>query len=107
MLVLDSNKNGFIDYTEFIAACLQSYNYLKESHLKAAFSFFDKDSSGSISLEELKMCLQNEDYTLDDDSLNKLMTEVDADHNGQIDYSEFIAMMKSNSEFKSLISIAE
>lgn len=28
---IDTNRNGFIDYTEFIAACLQSYNYLKES----------------------------------------------------------------------------
>lgn len=28
MLVIDSNQNGLIDYTEFIAACLQSYNYL-------------------------------------------------------------------------------
>jgi calcium-dependent protein kinase len=80
---------------------------LKESHLKAAFSFFDRDSSGSISLDELKQCLQNEDYTLDDEALNKLMSEVDIDQNGHIDYGEFIAMMKSNSEFKSLISNAE
>ena len=28
MQVMDSNQNGYIDYTEFIAACLQSYNYL-------------------------------------------------------------------------------
>ena len=53
MSVMDSNQNGYIDYTEFIAACLQSYNYLKESHLKSAFSYFDKDGSGSISAEEL------------------------------------------------------
>ena len=57
MEVMDSNQNGYIDYTEFIAACLQSYNYLKESHLKTAFSYFDKDNSGTISLEELKHCL--------------------------------------------------
>ena len=57
MNVMDSNGNGFIDYTEFIAACLQSYNYLQESHLKTAFSYFDKDGSGAISREELKMCL--------------------------------------------------
>ena len=31
MNVIDSNQNGYIDYTEFIAACLQSYNYLQES----------------------------------------------------------------------------
>lgn len=31
MRVLDANMNGLIDYTEFIAACLQSYNYLQDS----------------------------------------------------------------------------
>lgn len=54
MGIMDSNKNGYIDYTEFIAACLQSYNYLKENHLKTAFSYFDKDGSGTISLDELR-----------------------------------------------------
>jgi calcium-dependent protein kinase len=57
MSVMDSNRNGFIDYTEFIAGCLQSYNYLKENHLKTAFSYYDKDSNGTISLDELKQCL--------------------------------------------------
>ena len=41
MNVIDSNQNGLIDYTEFIAACLQSYNYLKENHLRSAFAYFD------------------------------------------------------------------
>ena len=45
MTVMDSNKNGYIDYTEFIAGCLQSHNYLKENHLKTAFSYYDKDST--------------------------------------------------------------
>jgi calcium-dependent protein kinase len=57
MEIIDSNHNGLIDYTEFIAACLQSSNYLKENHLKAAFTYFDKDCSGSISREELRSCL--------------------------------------------------
>ena len=64
MSVIDSNQNGLIDYTEFIAACLQSYNYLKENHLRAAFSYFDKDDSGTISKEELRQCLQSDDFTL-------------------------------------------
>ena len=49
MSVIDANQNGMIDYTEFIAACLQSYNYLKENHLRSAFTYFDKDNSGTIS----------------------------------------------------------
>ena len=64
--VIDSNQNGLIDYTEFIAACLQSYNYLKENHLRAAFSYFDADNSGTISKEELRQCLQSDDFTLSD-----------------------------------------
>lgn len=49
MKVMDANQNGLIDYTEFIAACLQSYNYLQDAQLRAAFAYFDKDGSGAIS----------------------------------------------------------
>jgi Ca2+-binding EF-hand superfamily protein len=31
--LMDTNNNGFIDYTEFIAGCMQSYVYLNESNL--------------------------------------------------------------------------
>lgn len=115
MSVMDSNKNGYIDYTEFIAACLQTYTYLKENHLKTAFSYFDKDGSGTISMDELRSCLQNDDFTLAEDEVQKLLEEVDANKDGQvimmfgnglqIDYNEFIVMMRKNSEFgKSLLS---
>ena len=82
MSVMDSNRNGFIDYTEFIAGCLQSYNYLKENHLKSAFSYYDKDQNGTISLEELKQCLQSEELTLPDTAIEKLMKEVDSNKDG-------------------------
>lgn len=42
---LDTNNNGYVDYTEFIAGCMKSKIYLKEDHLKTAFSYFDKVSS--------------------------------------------------------------
>ena len=82
MTVMDSNRNGFIDYTEFIAGCLQSYNYLKENHLKSAFNYYDKDSNGTISIEELKQCLQTEELTLPDLAIEKLMKEVDSNKDG-------------------------
>jgi calcium-dependent protein kinase len=65
--VMDTNMNGFVDYTEFIAACMQSYTYLNESHLKNAFSYFDKDGSGTISKEELANAMGSEDFTLSED----------------------------------------
>lgn len=67
MKVIDSNNNGVIDYTEFIAACMYSQDYSEERQIKQAFMYFDKDNSGSISQEELKMCLQSEDQTLTDE----------------------------------------
>jgi hypothetical protein len=39
---LDTNNNGFIDYTEFLAGCMKSKIYLQEETLKHAFEYFDK-----------------------------------------------------------------
>lgn len=39
---LDTNGNGYVDYTEFLAGCMKSKIYLKEEHLRNAFSYFDK-----------------------------------------------------------------
>ena len=77
MTVIDSNNNGVIDYTEFIAACMYSQDYSQEHQIKQAFQYFDKDNSGTISADELKQCLQSEDQTLNDDDINKLIAEVD------------------------------
>lgn len=93
MEIIDSNQNGLIDYTEFIAACLQSSSYLKENHLKAAFSFFDKDGSGTISRSELRQCLQSEDFAMTEEEINTMLEGVDADGDGEVDYQEFIQMM--------------
>lgn len=95
MQMIDTNQNGLIDYTEFIAACLHSYNYLKESHLRAAFSYFDRDGSGTISRDELRQCLQSDDFTLKDDEIDNLLSGVDANDDGEVDYDEFIAMMNA------------
>ena len=37
MEVIDSNNNGVIDYTEFIAACMYSQDYSQEKQIKQAF----------------------------------------------------------------------
>jgi calcium-dependent protein kinase len=97
--VMDSNRNGVIDYTEFIAGCLQSYNYLKENHLKSAFTFFDKDGNGTISKDELRSCLLSEDFTMTEQIVEELLKEADKNNDNQIDYNEFIQMMKSNTEY--------
>lgn len=94
MSVIDSNNNGVIDYTEFIAACMYSQDYSQEQQIKQAFQYFDKDNSGTITMDELRLCLQSEDQTLTDDDINNLIQEVDENQDGQIDYQEFLEMMR-------------
>jgi calcium-dependent protein kinase len=61
--------------------------------LKAAFDFFDKDGSKSISVAELKEALGAKDNLVDDAAWENLVKEVDKDNNGEVDFEEFEAMM--------------
>lgn len=58
---VDSDKSGFIDYTEFIVATVNSDDFNSNEFLQAAFKMFDKDGSGSISAEEIKAVLGYKD----------------------------------------------
>jgi len=100
MKVIDSNNNGVIDYTEFIAACMYSQDYSEERQIRQAFMYFDKDNSGTISSDELRQCLQSEDQTLSDEEVNALISEVDSNKDGLIDYKEFLDMMRAKNEMK-------
>lgn len=102
--LMDSNNNGCIDYSEFIAGCMQSYVYLKENNLKQAFEYFDRDGNGTITLDELKESLCSDDMLLDEKELENIISEIDQNDDGKIDYNEFIEMMKTNDKMKELIS---
>jgi len=48
---VDSDGNGVIDYTEFLAAALDKQIYTQEDACWAAFRVFDRDGDGKISIE--------------------------------------------------------
>ena len=54
MKIADIDGSGEIDYSEWLVATLNRKNLISEEKLRTAFSYFDKDNSGSISIEELK-----------------------------------------------------
>ena len=54
---IDNNKSGQIDYSEGVVATIDKKKLLTSDKLKAAFSLFDKDNSGTISTKELKEML--------------------------------------------------
>ena len=88
---IDVDKNGKIDYTEFLAATLQKKNYLKIERLYEAFCLFDKDGSGKITKEELMRVLQVDKSQ--EKEIEKIIKEADKDGDGVINYKEFLELM--------------
>ncbi|KAM7265576.1 hypothetical protein ACFE04_003259 [Oxalis oulophora] len=98
MHAADVDNSGTIDYGEFIAATLHVNKVQREDHLFAAFSYFDKDGSGYITQDELQQAC--EEFGIEDCKLEDMISEIDQDNDGRIDYNEFVAMMqKGNGEF--------
>jgi len=96
---LQFNINYFLDYIQgssikkmalmFIASRLDENEI---NNLKNVFSAFDKGKDGQISYEELKQGLiQLKSNRITEQDVIFLFKALDVDHNGKIDYSEFIA----------------
>lgn len=69
--LIDVNKNGQIDYTEFLAGCLDYKNYRQDEILRLMFNEIDFDGSKSIEKEELKKWLSKFNYSVSDDYLDE------------------------------------
>ncbi|URE33872.1 calcium-dependent protein kinase [Musa troglodytarum] len=95
-LLADVDGNGSIDYIEFITATMHMNRMEKEDHLYKAFEYFDEDKSGYITVEELEQALKK--YNMGDEkTIKEIITEVDTDRDGRINYEEFATMMRKDS----------
>lgn len=54
---------------------------------------FDVDSSGSIDYRELKAAMKALGVVVDKNELKKMITDVDADGSGSVEFPEFLQMM--------------
>ena len=51
---IDFNEDGEINYSEFLAACIDKNKAVTEDNLQFAFHHFDVDNSGFITAENLQ-----------------------------------------------------
>merc|ERR1711959_487206 len=61
--------------------------------IREAFNLFDTDHSGSIDYRELKAAMRALGFEVKKEELKKMITDIDADGSGQIEFPEFLEMM--------------
>jgi len=88
MAEVDTDNNGYIDYTEFLKATLDIRTVMSSENMRRAFDLFDKDGSQSISAMELKKILAGEAIS-ENKVWESIVKEVDQNGDGEIDFSEF------------------
>ena len=93
---IDMDNNGYIEYEEFVRAAVSKEKFLSENVLRYAFRYFDKDGSGEITFDEIEEVFKESisDKTKLHDALQQIITEVDANGDGVIDFNEFVFIMK-------------
>jgi Ca2+-binding EF-hand superfamily protein len=75
---------------------MNAQTFLREDYLKTAFRMFDVDNSGKIDASELQTLLQGEEIKdiYSKEQLNAAINEVDKNGDGEIDFEEFMHMMR-------------
>lgn len=92
-----------INYTEFLAAALETQGTIEEYRLAEAFDLMDVDDSGYISRQNLRHILG--DHT-DERYIDQLIAEADFKRDGQISYEEFLQVF-SNQKHDNIYAIYE
>jgi calmodulin len=93
---VDADGNGVIDFPEFlIMMTRRTSGTHSEEEIREVFSAFDKDGNGFISAAELRHVMANLGEVLTDEEVEEMIREVDIDGDGQINYEEFVEMMRS------------
>ncbi len=93
---LDMDNNGYIGYEEFVRAAVGKENFVRDSVLRFAFRYFDKDNSGEITFDEIESLFSQSiaDKTKIHETLMTIIKEVDLNSDGNISFDEFSKVMK-------------
>lgn len=98
---MDLANSDYIEYSEFVVACMGLHEAQHQQLLQQAFDrLLDKDGSGFISHEKLRNEMSpfyGDD--VDEDVIQKIIDEADADQDGKISYEDFKHMMCKTAHF--------
>ena len=95
---VDADGSGELDFSEFTTMMLlKKDGYDREAEIKAYFQAFDADNSGSLEPGELKTIFKDLEktsrQTFSQEEIEKMITDVDVDGDGDVSIDEFVAAM--------------
>uniref|UniRef100_A0A804PC25 EF-hand domain-containing protein n=3 Tax=Zea mays TaxID=4577 RepID=A0A804PC25_MAIZE len=89
----DTNSNGLIEFSEFVALVapdlLQDRSPYSEDQLRKLFAIFDRDGNGFITAAELAHSMAKLGHALTVKELTGMIKEADTDGDGRINFQEF------------------
>jgi calcium-dependent protein kinase len=94
---IDYDKNGKLNYSEFLIAAINIQKTIDNQKLKKLFKRFDIDNSGYISVESLmKAMLRGGREVVNVNEAAQIIKEVCQDKNARISYEDFFRIMTHN-----------
>lgn len=94
----DRDGAGQIEYPDFLEIMTTKISERDPvEEIVKAFKLFDEDSTGRISLRNLRRVARELGENLSDDELQAMIDEFDKDGDGEISENEFLAIMKQTS----------
>ena len=84
---VDADGSGWIDFDEFLALMARKTKEAEdEQEFREAFRVFDKGNKGQIETGDLKVIFKALDPDMSDDEIEAIITEVDEDGSGTLDF---------------------
>ena len=90
---LDGDNNGYIEYEEFLRACVDKTKLMTKENLKFAFRFLDHDNTKTINVKNILHAFITKPNKEIETIFLITLKEVDKDGDGIIKFNEFCELM--------------
>lgn len=94
--MIDAEGTGYISFVEFCAIIgKKTQDDDDERELREMFRILDKEKRGEVNTSILCWLLKEVDKELTEEEINDMISDVDTDGSGWVDYNEFYKLMTS------------
>ena len=92
-VLLDGDNDGFLEYEEFLRACIDRKQIITTTYLKYAFKFIDKEKTGTLDAQKIINAFVATPNKIIEAVFNNTLNTVDKDGDGIINFIEFQELM--------------